>query len=804
MRYSLTVILCFFILCVVAPVDNISAGERLDPSLAQVDSLYWYDIRHLGVEGRGWDDTKAFYDRLPARAEGVVRAPVWNLSRDSSGMCVRFVTDATTIFARWDLRSEGLSMPHMPATGVSGLDLYVKMADGRWRWLAVGRPNHFPVNTARLVNGIPEGSREYIMYLPLYNGVSNVQIGISEGTTLTKADPRGKGGRKPILFYGTSITQGGCASRTGMVHTAILGRWLDYPVINLGFSGNGRMEPEMAELMAELDPSVYVLDCLPNMNGETVKERVEPFVSIIRKAHPDTPILFVEDRSYSNAFLVGSQRRRNVENRAEMRKAYFHMKEAGVKNLFYLPGDKLLDDDVDNLGTVDSSHPTDLGFMRQSKAFREALEPILFRDGVPMSPENEWRRSDPDIVVYLPNGNFDGDNEHFQVFKAPKSEELLAVWTQSSVEGRGDNRLAFSRSLDGELWSQPIVIAGKGPGRKEAQASWGFPIVSKTGRIYCFFTTELEKIDARQSSGAMGCVYSDDNGHTWTFGQDHPVPKTKFDNQNPGVPANWIVWQTPIRDRQGRWIAGVTRTSSETVVKKPNPNWTDTDSRSAFIRFENIDDGPDPKNLKITWLPKDSPGIEVPHKVFPKISVCQEPALLLLPDGRLFTIMRTMTGNIWYSVSKDDGDTWRKPEVLRYIDDGPEVKNPMAPSPLYALSEGRCILVFNNNDGKRGEYDQFRKKWKVNQLNFLRNPAYIAVGEFRPKAHQPVWFSEPKEILDTDGVVFGPKGTASVAMYPSMTEWNGKRVLWYPDRKHFLLGKNVTDDLLSDLKVPKE
>jgi len=419
------------------------------------------------------------------------------------------------------------------------------------------------------------------------------------------------------------------------------------------------------------------------------------------------------------------------------------------------------------------------------------------------APASEVRRTNPDVIVYVPTGNSDGDNEHFQVFDAPKSDELFAVWTQSTVEGRGDNRVAFARSRDGIHWSDPVILKGKGPGRKDQrQASWAFPVVAKTGRIYCFYTKEMEKVDARQSSGVMGSLYSDDNGHTWTDGADIPVPKTKYDNPDPGTPPNWIVWQMPIRDAKDRWIVGYTRTTSQKVIKKPGRNWPDIDSRSAFIRFDNLDDGPAPKDLKLTWLPKDTEGLEVPHKIYPQISTCQEPALVLLPDDRLFTVMRTMTGHIWYSVSDDHGETWRKPEPLRYQDGGKTVDNPIAPSPLYRLKNGRYLLVFNNNIGRRGEYDQFRKKWKVNQLNHLRHPAFIAVGAFRKDAHQPVWFSEPKKILDTDGVVVGPKGTASVAMYPSLTEHAGKRVLWYPDRKHYLLGKYLTDGLLEEMKVP--
>jgi len=353
----------------------LTVGSAVLAEPVREGKVLWYDVEDLGIEGRGWEETKTFYDRLPAKAFGVVRGPVWGLSLDSAGMCVRFVTDATTLHARWVLRDKNLDMNHMPATGVSGLDLYVKDSDARWHWLAVGRPTQFPTNTAQLVTGLNHEFWEYMLYLPLYNGVSRVEIAIPDGCTLAKAKPRTNA--KPILFYGTSITQGGCASRPGMVHTAILGRWLDYPVINLGFSGNGNMETELAQLLAELDPAVYVLDCLPNMNAAQVKERVEPFVRTLRKARPETPILLVEDRNYSNARFVSQQRRRNAASQAELKQAFARLKEAGTGNLHYLPATKLLGDDIDNEATVDGSHPTDLGFMRQAKAFREVLTEVL-------------------------------------------------------------------------------------------------------------------------------------------------------------------------------------------------------------------------------------------------------------------------------------------------------------------------------------------------------------------------------------------------------------------------------------------
>lgn len=360
-------LLCLAILIGAAPHAEVSAAEP-------ASSLVWTDIRTLGVEGRGWTDTKAPFDRLPARAEGKVRDAVWSLSRHSAGLCLRFVTEATELHARWVLTSGHLAMPHMAATGVSGLDLYVKTARGEWRWLAVGRPES-QTNVCRLVGGLPAGRREYLLYLPLYNGTREVELGVPAGTMLAKAGPWGAGTRRPMVFYGTSILQGGCASRPGMVHSAILGRRFHCPHINLGFSGNGRMEPELADLLAELDPSVYVLDCLPNLEAAEVRERVEPFVRKLRAARPRTPIVLVEDRSYADSFLLASKRERNDASRLALRTAFETLKKSGARDLHYLKGADLLGEDGE--GTVDSSHPTDLGFMRQADAFAKVLGPLL-------------------------------------------------------------------------------------------------------------------------------------------------------------------------------------------------------------------------------------------------------------------------------------------------------------------------------------------------------------------------------------------------------------------------------------------
>ncbi len=356
-------------------VQATAAGAMLAAQARAQESpgraLLWHDVSEWGVEGKGWDDTTKFYDRLPAKAEQSVRSAVWSLSRHSAGMLARFRTDATQISIDYQVTSARLAMSHMPATGVSGVDLYAEDERGQWRWLAVTRP---AAQTTRgeLISGLRRGARNYAAYLPLYNGTEYLKIGVPRQAMFEPIKPRKE---KPIVFYGTSITHGACASRPGMPHPAILGRRLGLPVINLGFSGNGKMEPEVGALLCELDAAAFVIDCLPNMVEAEVAERALPLVKQLRVAHPKTPILLVEDRTYANAAFLPSRQERHAGSRAALRQAYDLLLKEGTTDLAYLPGGKLLGRDRDD--TTDGSHPSDLGFYRQARAMEPFLRELL-------------------------------------------------------------------------------------------------------------------------------------------------------------------------------------------------------------------------------------------------------------------------------------------------------------------------------------------------------------------------------------------------------------------------------------------
>ncbi len=332
----------------------------------------WHNATEFELEGKGWTDTAAIYDRLPTHAKGKVPQDVWDLSKHSAGLCVRFQTDSRQISVRWSLIGDNLSMPHMPATGVSGVDLYHKNAHDQYRFVMNGRPVSAHDNLAAMDTGESSGQmQEYLLYLPLYNGVRSLEIGITQGTRIGKAPPRPASKSRSVVFYGTSIVQGGCASRPGMAHVAILGRMLDRPVINLGFSGSGKMEPEVSALLAELDPAAFVIDCLWNMGGlhaEEIAGRVKTLVQTIRRSRPQTPILFV---GQSN---IRADRHPMPASRIQ-NEAVRQLMAQGVPNLYLIGGEHLLGSDEE--GTVDGVHPNDLGMMRQAEALYPVLRTIL-------------------------------------------------------------------------------------------------------------------------------------------------------------------------------------------------------------------------------------------------------------------------------------------------------------------------------------------------------------------------------------------------------------------------------------------
>jgi hypothetical protein len=272
-------------------------------------------------------------------------------------MSTRFFSNSKSISVKWTLLND-FKMNHMAETGIKGVDLYFKNKDN-WQYLNTARPEGIK-NESSLIDNMSTEMREFKIFLPLYDGISNIEVGIDSKSIIEKPV---RNGNKPIIFYGTSITQGGCASRPGMAHTNIISRKLNIDCINFGFSGNGRMEQSIAKLISDLDPLFYVIECMPNMiNTENVTNKTIPLVNTIRDKNPETPIILVEN-FISEPSVLDKKGKEWIEkmNRA-LKNEYEKMIEDGYNNLFYVNSKNATGRDHE--GTVDGVHFTDLGFLR--------------------------------------------------------------------------------------------------------------------------------------------------------------------------------------------------------------------------------------------------------------------------------------------------------------------------------------------------------------------------------------------------------------------------------------------------------
>jgi hypothetical protein len=337
-----------------------------------IDKLTWFCVSSSVLSGKGWLDGMGTFNRLPDYCRSLLPEDVWNLSRHSTGINLRFKTNSSRIHAKWTLGIDSLSLPHMPATSVSGLDLYARDFPDQWRWAGIGRPEKFPDNEICLNYGFPKIEREYLLYLPLHNEVTHLEIGIESQADFQFNLPSTN--QKPIVYYGTSIVHGIAASRAGMCHASIIDRSIENPVINLGFSGRAKMEIALAQVISDIDPALYILDCLPNMPPDLVDRRVIPFMDLLRHEKPNAPILLLEDRTYANAWTVKTLDKRNLNSR-EILFSHFELLSQRYENLHYLNGDNLLGEDSE--GTVDGSHPNDLGFYRIAKILIPCIRNIL-------------------------------------------------------------------------------------------------------------------------------------------------------------------------------------------------------------------------------------------------------------------------------------------------------------------------------------------------------------------------------------------------------------------------------------------
>lgn len=349
----------------IASVDKNFAVEKCDGlNVVYRDAL----SAPFVLEGFPWFEKGKPLYRLPhnIKPEDINGGARMVLAKHTSGGVVRFRTDSPYITLRAKISNPNASMGHMPETGSSGFDLF---RDGN-EYVKTVNPTHYkksiPVPLeVPLVKGGAKKMRDYTLYMPLYNGVDSLEIGLAPDAKLEAPTPHKI--KKPVLFYGSSITQGACASRTSNAYTAMLCRAVDAPLINLGFSGSAKGEIKVAELIGSLDLAAFVMDYDYNApNFEHLKKTHEPFFKAVRNARPDLPII-----------ILGKITHATPERDAVVRATYENAVKAGDKKVWFVDGKTLFSGADYSYLTVDNCHPNDLGFYLMFKNSLPTLKKAL-------------------------------------------------------------------------------------------------------------------------------------------------------------------------------------------------------------------------------------------------------------------------------------------------------------------------------------------------------------------------------------------------------------------------------------------
>jgi hypothetical protein len=338
-------------------------------------SLRWIDgnDERFTVRGLAWYEEARSFRRLPPRAEALVPPGVWGNAQSSSGVRICFRTNAAEMHVRVEL-NHASGMAHMPSTGQSGVVLFEGEPYRQRPW-----GQAFPAGSQTeyegcLFSGVSRATREFALWLPLYNGVRKLEIGVTKGARISP--PSAAVLAKPVVFYGTSITMGGCAHTPDADFPSIISRRLNLDTINLGFSGCGKGEPEVAELLAEIDAAMFALDYAANVDAARLKKTLPSVVGILRARHPDTPILLMSRTlgyaaHYSEASWRGMEALRDT-----MIQFYATMRRKGDANIHFIDGNALLTPCTE-LVHSDGGHPTSAGFAMMADRLAPQIENIL-------------------------------------------------------------------------------------------------------------------------------------------------------------------------------------------------------------------------------------------------------------------------------------------------------------------------------------------------------------------------------------------------------------------------------------------
>lgn len=319
----------------------------------------YYNATDFEIIGKGFNKTENPYDRLSVELKDKVPANVWRAAQRTAGLAIRFRTNSPFIAVRWTV-ANNTYMNHMTSITARGVDLYC-LVKRKWEFVSPGRPAGSKTNNIQIIGGLEKKEMEYMLYLPLFDGVEKLEIGIDANTQITKPSVDSPRKEKPIVVYGGSVVQGACVSRPGMAYTSQLSRMLDRQVINLGFDAPSRFEDvEIAKAMAEIDASCFIIDCIANNTFAKLKDNFFPFINEIRAMHPEVPIVIVGNNYIPQSKLL-DRRLNEMEGYEKIAKELYYELKDKHRNTIYVDGFKDMEISVDGI------HYTDLGANKRAQ-----------------------------------------------------------------------------------------------------------------------------------------------------------------------------------------------------------------------------------------------------------------------------------------------------------------------------------------------------------------------------------------------------------------------------------------------------
>jgi hypothetical protein len=351
-------------------ISRIDKNLSIETTLVK-DGVAFYDVRRAPFSVYGLYDYKnqPIFRRLPEDVAAATSDGVAHLSKHTAGGRVRFATDSDFICIKAKMNSITL-LPHMPTSGTAGFDLFIDSPDGAesryvrtfmppWHTKDEGYESRIDLGSKKL--------RYFTINFPSYSGVDELLVGISEGSTLGEGLPYRS--LAPFVYYGSSITQGGCASRSGNIYQNVVCRRTNVDYINLGFSGNGRAEDAIVDYMASLQMSAFISDYDHNSpSREHLSATHYKMYEKIRAAHPDVPYIMLSKCDLDNSYDA------NLSRREVVYESFCRARANGDKNVYYIDGASIFRGPYQNMCTVDSCHPNDLGFALMADAITAELE----------------------------------------------------------------------------------------------------------------------------------------------------------------------------------------------------------------------------------------------------------------------------------------------------------------------------------------------------------------------------------------------------------------------------------------------